>query len=276
MPAKAIGLSAWKIAGILSLLGAGGALMPLAQAQQAQITSPSSTAPAYGGAATEGGPGSLNTATGEPVPPPAKPFASGAAGSAQQSTQGRMQSGISNADRNLMRTIAQIHMAEVDMGKMAQTRSRDVQVRSFAQRMIDDHDNALQALQKLADANGVILPGGPDKKHAAIKEQLTALSGPEFTRRYLMHAGDNAHREAYQLLQQAVQSAQSPEVKAHASNSLALVQQHLQMANHLIAKASQSGPSVQSSGASVNQAPASTSSDRPQGGIPAAPGSVPR
>lgn len=231
MPAKALDLPRWKIICAISLLCLGAASIHAAETQ----ISPSSTAPAYGGAATQGGPGSMNAATGQPVEP-APPPPGMRARSQQSEGQTQGQPGISNADRNLMRTLAQIHLAEVDMGKMAQTRSQDVQVRSFAQRMIDDHGKALEELRKLAEAKGVILPNGPNKKHAAVKEKLTAMTGDQFSAHYLMQAGDAAHREAHQILQQAAQTAQDPELKTHASHSLALVEQHLRITNHLMAK----------------------------------------
>lgn len=280
MPAKTLTFSRWKFIAVASLMGLGAALALQAQAQSSQGTqdSPVSTAPAYGGATTEGGPGSLNAATGKRVPESSVPLSSGASSPAQgnSSSQPAQQPALSNADRNLMRTLAQTHLAEIDMAKMAQSRSQDVTVRSFAQRMIDDHGKALEELKKLADARDVILPGGPDKKHVAIKEKLTAMTGEEFTQQYLTHAGENAHREAHQLLQQAAQSAQDPVLKEQVGKSLAIVEQHLQMAGHLIAK-NRGRSAMQSSGASSGQPQdAAAAAQPPRGGIPAAPGSAPR
>jgi putative membrane protein len=280
MPSKTIAVPRWKLLCTVSLLVAGAALLPRAQAQVQERAPesqeyqgnsiPSATAPAYGGAATEGGPGSINPATGERIPPPPPPLgSSGASATPQQA--------VANADRNLMRMLAEIHMAEVDMGKMAQTRSPDIQVRSFAQRMIDDHGAALEQLQQLADAKGVLLPGGPGKRQAAVKEKLTALTGDEFSRLYLQYAGDTAHREAHQLLQQALQNAQDPQLRAQAGTSLALVEQHFQMGNHVMATYRQ-GQETQTSGETESiQDEAPPLSPRPQQrGVQIAPGSPPR
>lgn len=284
MPSKTIVFPRWKLLCTVSLLCAGAALLQQAQAQERSPESkeyqgnsiPSATAPAYGGAATEGGPGSINPATAERIPQPPPPLGSGAS-SPQQQSASEGQQALSNMDRTLMRMLAEIHMAEVDMGKMAQTRSQNIQVRSFAQRMIDDHGTALAQLQQLADARGVILPGGPGKRHAAVKEKLTALTGDEFTRQYLQHAGDMTHREAHQLLQQALQNAQDPQLRTQADKSLALVEQHFQMANHVMAKIPR-GRQAPSSGESQSiQDEASPLTPRPQQhGAPAAPGSPPR
>lgn len=235
MPVKSQAFPRRKMIFLVGLFGLAAFALPAVQAQTMPATSPASTAPAYGGAATQGGPGSTNIATGERVEP-RRPVA-GAQAPAQQAG-GLMpdQTKLSNADRNLMRTLAQIHLGEIDMGKMAQSRSQDVPVRSYAQRMIDEHSKALDELQKLANAKGVILPGGPDKKQVAAKEKLAVLTGDQFTEQYLTHAGDTAHREAHQFLQRAAQTAQDPELKAHANQSLAMVEQHLKMTNHLVAK----------------------------------------
>jgi len=273
MPAKAITFSRWKLITVASLMLLGGALAFQAQAQQTPGTrsSPSSTAPDYGGATTEGGPGSINDATGQRVPPSPVPATSGATGEANIPP-----TTLSSADRNLMRTLAQIHLAEIDMAKMAQSRSDEIPVRSFAQRMIDDHSMLLTELKKLADARGVILPGGPDKKYAALQEKLAGMKGAEFTQNYLAYAGDKAHKEAHQLLQQAVQSAQDPALKENIAKSLPVVEQHLQMASHLISKTS-GRQALQSSGASSGQQQnAPPAAPVPREGTPAASSSTPR
>lgn len=273
MPAKAITFSRWKLITVVSLMLLGGALAFQAQAQPSQDTrsTPSATAPDYGAATTEGGPGSLNDATGQRVPPAPAPDTSGATGEA-----GLPPTKLSSADRNLMRALAQIHLAEIDLAKMAQTHAQEIPVRSFAQRMIDDHSTAMEELNKLATEKGVILPGGPDKKNAAIAEKLTSMTGEEFTRNYLTYAGENAHKEAHQLLQQAAQNAQDPALKEQINKSLTLVEQHLQMAGHLLAKTSgRQTMQPGSSGAGQTQAPA-PGAQPPQEKPPAAPGSAPR
>jgi len=271
-----------------SLTGLGVAMTLTAYAQSGTQSSPVSTAPAYGGAATEGGPGSLNAATGERVPPAPTPLGSNTSGAGSQGSQASapaaapsnqqaaQQPPMSNMDRNLMRTLAEMHLAEIDLAKMAQSRSQDVTVRSFAQRMIDDHGKAMEELKALADARGVILPGGPNKKHVAIKEKLTAMTGEEFTQNYLTHAGDNAHREAHQLLQQATQTAQDPALKEQVAKSIPVVEQHLQMAGHLMVKV-RGRSAMQSSGATSVPPQGATSPAQPsQAGPSTAPGSAPR
>lgn len=295
MPSKSIVFPRWKIVGIFGLLAFTAAALSSAQAAEERThpvrESPSSTAPDYGGAATQGGPGSTSAATDHRMKPQQPAIGTTATDPAQRA--GGMlqaQSGISNADRNLMRSLAHIHMAEIDMGKMAQTRSQDVTLRSFAQRMMDDHSKALEELQKLAQARGVVLPGGPGKNHVAAKEKLAAMTGEQFSREYMMHAGDTAHQEAHQLLQKAAQNTQDPALKAQVSKSLALVEQHMRIANHLIARAysrrsepqmdaqtgAQAGESAPTAGASQSQQRRSSPPDASPQGIPTAPGSAPR
>src|SRR5690349_9442282 len=68
------------------------------------------------------------------------------AGNAAGTMSGAAKSGskVSSADQKMMRDIAYSNISEVAAGKLALERSQSDDVKSFAQKMIDDHTKAQQ------------------------------------------------------------------------------------------------------------------------------------
>jgi putative membrane protein len=171
----------------------------------------------------------------------------GAQSSTQSSTSAGGSAALSASDQRLMKEIAQANVAEIETGKLAQQKSKNDEVKNFAQRMIDDHTKALQDLQQVAQAKGVTLPTKPDVKHLAMAKALSALSGDQFDRRYMAQGGLADHRQTHQLLQRA-QRATDPDLKQAAAQTLPVVDQHLNMAQQLQASIKSGGTSAGASG----------------------------
>ncbi|HEX2529945.1 MAG TPA: DUF4142 domain-containing protein [Burkholderiaceae bacterium] len=153
--------------------------------------------------------------------------------SEKAATAGTAQASVSSSDRNLMRQLAYANLSEISVAKLAQEKSKNDDVRTFAQHMLDDHTKALEQLQQLAQAKGVQLPTEPDAKHKAMEKRLSALSGDAFDKRYMRDAGLTDHRNARRLVARASERAQDPDLKAMAQEQLPGIDQHLQMAQSI-------------------------------------------
>jgi putative membrane protein len=160
---------------------------------------------------------------------------SGTAGYGTGAGAGSVASGtpIAKVDRKIVLGIAQSDMAEIEMARLAQTKSEDADVKAFAQKMIDDHTKMLAEVQQLAQAKGLALPTELDKKHRAAADKLGAKSGAAFDRAYLEKGGVSDHKKLQRMLQQAQAQASDPDVKALAERILPSVEQHLQSAEHM-------------------------------------------
>jgi putative membrane protein len=137
---------------------------------------------------------------------------------------------ISKGDLNMMRDMAHSNIAEIETGKLAQSKSQNAEVKKFAQQMIDDHTKAQAELQKVAESKGAQLPSDPDKKHQAMVKKMQGMSGEEFDRMYMKQGGVNDHQKTLKLLQKAQKDAKDPDLKALAAKMTPTVEQHLQMA----------------------------------------------
>jgi putative membrane protein len=140
---------------------------------------------------------------------------------------------VSKSDQELMKTIAQANLGEIEGGKLALSQSNNDKVKAFAQKMIDEHTQAQQQLQQLAQAKGVELPTQPDSKHMALAKHLASLKGDAFDKEYVAKGGLSDHREAHALMQKIQKNAHDSDLKSLASKMSPTIDQHLSLAKDL-------------------------------------------
>ncbi len=143
---------------------------------------------------------------------------------------------VSSGDRALMEDIAHANLAEIETGKMALEKSKNPEVRKFAQTMIDDHTKAQSELSALAQNKGVALPTSPDLAHKTIATALKLLSGTTFDNQYISRVGVGDHESAQALLQKVQTNADDADLKAYAAKTIKAVEHHLSMAKAMEAK----------------------------------------
>lgn len=137
------------------------------------------------------------------------------------------QNRLSSGDEHILSELAQANLNEISAGQIAQQKAQQAEVKSFAQRMVDDHSKGLQQVQELARSKNVTVPTAPDAQHRALADKLNSLTGAAFDRAYLERAGVADHQAAHQQLMQAEQRAQDPDVKALVGTLRPVVDQHL-------------------------------------------------
>lgn len=136
-------------------------------------------------------------------------------------------------DKELIQDIAHANLAEIEVGKLALEKSKNDQVRKFAQTLIDDHGAAQKELEKLAQSKGLSLPQETDVQHKTISTALSALSGETFDSQFISRVGVGDHQRTHDLLRKAQKSAQMPELKSYAQKTQKVVDQHLATAKKL-------------------------------------------
>jgi putative membrane protein len=173
------------------------------------------------------------------------------AGNAPGAATGAAKSGsmLSSGDQKMMRDIAYSNLSEVAAGKLALERTQSADVKTFAQKMIDDHTKAQQELQTLADSKGVKLPTEPDAKHKALARVMSGLKGDAFDKRYLKQGGLNDHENKHKLLQRVEARAKDADLKAYAAKTITAVDQHLTLAQETAGKHGLGTPRANLSGA---------------------------
>jgi putative membrane protein len=130
-----------------------------------------------------------------------------------------------------VKTAAQDGMTEVELGKLALSKSSNDEVKQFAQKMVQDHGQADQQLASLAQSKGLTVPTKLDAKHAAMVKMLSAKSGAAFDSAYAKHMA-KGHTQAVALFEAASKSS-DPDLAAFAQKTLPTLQEHEQLAENL-------------------------------------------
>jgi putative membrane protein len=125
--------------------------------------------------------------------------------------------------------VASVGHMEVALGKMAQTHAASEQVKSFGQRMVDDHSKADEELKQLAARKSITLPAKMSPQHQKIVDRLSKLKGKEFDSAY-MDEMVRGHEATVAKFRKEAASADDPDVKEFANKMLPTLEGHLQMA----------------------------------------------
>ena len=136
---------------------------------------------------------------------------------------------FNKADEKLVMQLAQANIAEINVAKLADQKSKNDQVKTLAKKMMDDHTKALDELKQLAQIKGMTLPTEPDRQQKMVETRLTALSGEKFDKQYVEQVAERAHKGEHKLLLQAGAKAQDMELKIYATKTLAVIESHQQL-----------------------------------------------
>jgi putative membrane protein len=159
---------------------------------------------------------------------PALVAQSGSMSSSGSMSDSKSMSKMSSGDTKFMKEAAMGGMEEVDLGKLAAQKASSADVKSFAQKMVDDHSKANDQLQQLATQKGVTLPTGMSAAEKSDTAKLDKLSGADFDKAYVsMMVKD--HKKDVADFEKAAKSSKDSDLKSWASTTLPTLQDHLKM-----------------------------------------------
>jgi putative membrane protein len=142
---------------------------------------------------------------------------------------------ITGADKNFVMQAVKDNIRERVLGKMAEERSQNSEVRDYGKMLVKDHNDALQKLVELMNKNGMPQPSGlPEVRSEAINK-LQTLSGPAFDKEFIGMMVEN-HQKAVEAFQREQNSAQNPDVRDYAKNVLPTLEKHLKEAQEIQSK----------------------------------------
>lgn len=136
---------------------------------------------------------------------------------------------LDKSDVKFIENAAMDSLAEVELGKLAQSRAQSPSVKDFGARMVKDHAKANDELNPIADAKGVALPSGPDRSHQKALDKLASKSGEDFDKDFMDHMVKD-HKKAVKDFEKESKKAKDADVKNWASNTLPTLEEHLRMA----------------------------------------------
>lgn len=122
------------------------------------------------------------------------------------------------------------NFAEVEMGKLAQQKGQNNDVKKFGQMLADDHSAANQKAIDAAKSINVAPPDGPNAKQMADYDKLAKESGPRFDRAFASHMVMDHEKDIAEYKKEAKQSDAAGE---YAKAQIPVLQTHLDTAKSL-------------------------------------------
>jgi len=184
---------------------------------------------------------------------------------AQQANQAQDRNQTSNnqltqQEKTFLNEAAINNMAEIQSGNMAQQKGQNSQVQDYGRMLVTDHQQNQDRLQALASRFNITLPTSVDSQHQQQMSQMQALNGQQFDRKFAAQEIMD-HQKAIQQFQRMANSATDPDVKQYASETVPVLQQHLQRARQFQSMPSNSSSSNVNSSSTTTTQQSSTSTD---------------
>lgn len=88
------------------------------------------------------------------------------------------------SDGEFVHDVAIMNMAEIELSRMALHKATSPHIKSFAQRLIDDHDAAGNKLKSVASEHSIDWPAQLRDKHRELADELGQKQGADFDRDY--------------------------------------------------------------------------------------------
>jgi putative membrane protein len=142
--------------------------------------------------------------------------------------------GVNMSAENFVRKASIANEFEIESSKLALEKSENNDIKSFAQKMVDDHTKTGNKLKDvLQSSQSPLVPVDKlDDAHQEQLDKLEASAGKSFDRRYIALQTD-AHKDAVQLFDGYSLHGKDKALKDFAAETLPALQNHLKHVKEL-------------------------------------------
>lgn len=134
---------------------------------------------------------------------------------------------LSSADQDFVSKAAKGNRAEVELGQLMATKGINPGVKTFARQMVQDHTDALNQLQQLAQSKNITVPDGIPDDAQNLKQKLDRDHGLKADKEYVAGMVED-HQQDVKEFQNAAQNLNDPDLKQWAGKMVPKLQDHLQ------------------------------------------------
>lgn len=160
---------------------------------------------------------------------------SSAANSSSNTSSSSSSTSASNPDQQFINDAAKGNRAEVELGKLVESKATNPSVKQFAKMMQTDHAKALSQLEQVAQSRNITLPDGIPDDAQDLETKLSSESGKQLEKDY-MDGMVKDHQKDVKDFQDATQNLRDNDVKQWAQKTLPTLQRHLQKAQQVDSK----------------------------------------
>jgi len=136
-------------------------------------------------------------------------------------------------DQTFVKEAARGGVAEIKLGKLAESNGSSEVVKAFGTRMVAEHTNAGDKLKQAADQEHITLPSDLGPKGQATYDALSKLNGAEFDRAYAQDMVKD-HQQDLRDFQREGSQGNDDVIKAFAADTVPMIQQHLDQAKEML------------------------------------------
>lgn len=154
-------------------------------------------------------------------------LAAGRAGAADTTTSGS--TALSSKGSSFVKEASAGNQSEIALAQLAQQKAQNPEVKNLAQTIQQDHQQAQEKLQTIAQTHNVTLDTSPTWSQRRAQGKLEKLNGAEFDQQYAKDMLED-HVTDIKKFQKASQNIEDTDVKQYASECLPTLQKHLQQA----------------------------------------------
>lgn len=139
---------------------------------------------------------------------------------------------VASEDAKFTTAAANGGMAEVALGKLAQSKTANDAIRSFATMMVTDHGKANDELMAIAKTKNITLPAAVDADHQKKIDDLSKKNGKDFDKAYV-DAMIDGHKKTLDLMKDEAKDGKDADLKSFADKTANTVQMHLDAINKI-------------------------------------------
>ncbi|GGF16624.1 DUF4142 domain-containing protein [Flavobacterium limi] len=135
-------------------------------------------------------------------------------------------------DSEFLVDAAEIDLAEIEIGKLAQTKSTNAEVKKFGKMLVDEHTKSAAEVKTIAGSKNISLPTALTEEGKDEYDKLNEKSGVDFDKKFADMMVDG-HEKAIDKFTKAAETANDAEIKTWASKNVSTLTAHLQHAKQL-------------------------------------------
>jgi putative membrane protein len=145
---------------------------------------------------------------------------------AEESNEAKLEDRKSEKDAQFLVEAAEINLKEIQLGQLAQSKSKTADVIALGKMMEDEHTQAFNDLKTLADKKQITIPQSLTEKGMDAHKKLSEKSGHDFDKEYcdMMVKG---HKDAIDKFEKAAKDCEDADIKSMAASMLPSLHTHL-------------------------------------------------
>ena len=138
-------------------------------------------------------------------------------------------------DKMFLMNAAEGGMTEIQASQLALKKSKDADVKAYAQKMIDDHTMLMAQMKPFAEQMGVTPPMKLKPEHQQEMARLKSMSGDKFDKEYVTAMVADHHKDLGDFMTER-DTTSNADLKATVAKGTDVVKDHTQMIDQMAQK----------------------------------------